>query len=163
MNARISLARSSFLTAALISRFLRAVSSSKPVGHSPHSMDKAPIDLTGDSDTTASPDASDDEDLRRAIALSLELPETIPKRPAEESTNTGNAPLQPQANPNTLSGILGFDRKKQEQEPLARLKRKRDGTVSPPPLARQCMSSADGVASSTSNAILALPASSSPT
>ena len=163
MNARISLARSSFLTAALISRFLRAVSSSKPVGHSPHSMDKAPIDLTGDSDTTASPDASDDEDLRRAIALSLELPETISKRPAEESTSTGNAALQPQANPNTLSGILGFDRRKQEQERLARLKRKRDGTVSPPPLARQCMSSADGVASSTSNAILALPASSSPT
>src|SRR5277367_2479699 len=104
MNARIFLARSSFLTAALISRFSRTVSSSKPVGHSPRSMDKTPIDLTGDSDTTVSPDASDDEDLRRAIALSLELPETIPKHPAEESTSTGNAPLQPQANPNTLSG-----------------------------------------------------------
>jgi hypothetical protein len=166
MNARVSSARSSFLTAALISRLLRAVSSSKLVGHSPHSMNKASIDLTGDSDTTASPDANDDEDLRRAIALSLELPETISKRPAEESTSTGHASLQPQANPNTLTGILGFDRKKQEQERLARLKRKRDETVSPPPLARQCMSSvgplADGVVSSTNNAILALPASSSP-
>jgi hypothetical protein len=166
MNAHISLARGSVLTAALISRFLRAVSSSKPVGHSTHSMERALIDLTGGSDTTASPDASDDEDLRRAIALSLELPEAIPKSPTEESTNTGDAPLQPQANPNTLSGILGLDRKKQEQERLARLKRKRDGTVSPPPLARQPMSSAgpfaDGVASSTSKAILTLPASSSP-
>src|SRR6202034_2126931 len=124
-NVHISLARSSVLTAALISRFPRAVSSSKPVGHPTHNMEKAPIDLTGGSDTTASPDASDDEDLRRAIALSLELPETIPKSPTEESTNTGNAPLQPQANHNTLSGILGFDRKKQEQERLVRLKRKR--------------------------------------
>src|SRR5579859_522135 len=122
MNVRISLARSSFLTAALISRFLRPVSSSKLVGHLPHSMDKAPIDLTGDSDTTASPDASDDEDLRRAIALSLELPETIPKSSTEESTKTGNPPLQPQTNLNTLGGILGIDRKKQEQERLARLK-----------------------------------------
>jgi hypothetical protein len=129
-------------------------------------MDKALIDLTGDSDATASPDASDDEDLRRAIALSLELPETILKSAAEESTRIGNAPLQPQANPNTLNGILGFDRKKQEQERLARLKRKRDRTVSPPPLARQPMSSGrrltDGIAGSTSNDTLALPAWSSP-
>jgi hypothetical protein len=129
-------------------------------------MENASIDLTGDSDTTASPGASDDDDLQRAIALSLELPETTPKSPAKESTNTSKTPQQPQANPITLSGILGVDRKKQEQERLARLKRKRDGTVSPPPLARQSISSvgprADGIAKSASNAMLALPASSSP-
>src|SRR4051812_1653620 len=129
-------------------------------------MDKALIDLTGHSDATASPDASDDEDLRHAIALSLEVPETIPKSVAEESMSIGNAPLQPQANPNTLNGILSFDPKKQEQERLARLKRKRDRTVPPPPLARQSMSAGkrltEGVGVSTNINILPFPACSSP-
>lgn len=95
-------------------------------------MEKNTIDLTEDSDATASPEMSEDEDLRRAIAMSLE---TAPKSPDGAYESACEVAKKPQ-NVSTTNGILGIDRKKQEKERLARLKRKRDTTVSPPPLVR---------------------------
>ena len=99
-------------------------------------MDKACIDLTYDSDTTSSPDVSDDEELRRAIALSLGS-EAVPSSPTKAYSNISSAQQQPQVGSERPHGLLGIDRNKQEQERLARLKRKRDRTVSPPQLTRQ--------------------------
>lgn len=92
------------------------------------------IDLTAEADETASAEAEDDEDLRRAIALSLEgtqverLSKFADVSSSARSMLPGTAPL---------SGILGIDRKTQEQERLARLKRKRERSISPPALLRQ--------------------------
>lgn len=63
--------------------------------------------------------SSDDEDLKRAIALSLEADST----PPQSSRNT--------------TSLLGLDRKAQEQERLARVTaNKRKASISPPPLYR---------------------------
>ena len=128
-------------------------------------MDGAAIDLTNDSDMTASPDTTDDEDLRRAIALSLET-EAIASRPTKANGSIGTAAQQPKVGSSTLTGFLGIDRKKQEQERQARLKRKRDGTVSPPQLTRQRLSGrppTTGLAPSTNNVVSSLAISSNPT
>lgn len=101
------------------------------------------IDLTVDSDATASPtppptrpapdiDSDDDEDLQRAIALSLTEasppPAPAPTPPQQQTTEADNvaaaATQSPPAPP--FLGILGIDRKAQEAERLARLKRKRE-------------------------------------
>jgi hypothetical protein len=111
------------------------------------------IELSDDSDVTASPDASDDEDLRRAIALSLETDATGPVS-ADMDGIINTSSKHPPVSSDTLIGCLGIDRKKQEQERLARLKRKRDGTVSPPQLTRRPFSGqlvAKGIEYSTLN------------
>lgn len=132
----VSLARSLLLNSALVSRSLRPIPRHKMTSNSKNIVDKAAIKHTDDSDATASPDVSDDEDLRRAIALSLET-EAIATSPAKLDGNNSYALEQPPVVSNTSSGFLGIDRRKQEQERLMRLKRKRDGTVSPPQLKRQ--------------------------
>jgi hypothetical protein len=81
------------------------------------------IDLTQESD-------GEDEDLKRAIALSL------------EEANINQSPAQPIENGSlkqvkSSGSMMGIDRKQMEQERLARLKRKRgDEAISPPPLRR---------------------------
>ncbi|KKY25471.1 putative tyrosyl-dna phosphodiesterase domain protein [Phaeomoniella chlamydospora] len=90
------------------------------------------IDLTsGSSPPTSQPLLDqEDEDLKKAIKLSLQ--ESVePASPSREPHN---------ANPVTY-GILGIDRKQMEEERLARLKRKRDGPVSPPSTKRPAPSS----------------------
>lgn len=84
----------------------------------------SPIDLT-QSD-------GEDEDLKRAIALSLEETRSVdfPAKPFEIG------PPEP-AKPTNAIGSMGIDRKQMEQERLARLKRKRgQDPISPPPLRR---------------------------
>ena len=117
-------------------------------------MDRAANDLVDDSDATASPDVSDDEDLRRAIALSLES-EVVASNPMKPSGKIGGSPPHPRVSSHVTTGILGIDRKKQEADRLLRLKRKRDGTVSPPQLTRQPLSgrpATNGSAPSTNKA-----------
>jgi Tyrosyl-DNA phosphodiesterase/Ubiquitin interaction motif len=83
----------------------------------------SPIDLTQESD-------SEDEDLKRAIALSLEEA-NINHSPAKPVENEAVEPVK------SSGGIMGIDRKQMEQERLARLKRKRgEEAISPPPLRR---------------------------
>jgi hypothetical protein len=166
LNARISFARNPIFSAPLTAGSPETATSDWPSSPEPI-MDKTVIDLIDDSDSTDSPAASDDEDLRRAIALSLEA-ETTEGSPANVDSNISSASQQPQVSSNTLSGILGIDRKKQEQERLARLKRKRNGTVSPPQLARARQRVAEQVlrnviANPTDTAVLPLPKSSNPT
>lgn len=96
------------------------------------------IDLTGDSDLTPSA-TSEDDDIHRAIALSLQSIPTSPPGISDSSTanGTGNAKLEPKADSvAAVGGILGIDRKKQEEERLARLKRKWERSISPPLLKR---------------------------
>ena len=118
---------------------LSAITASERFQVSRRIMDRAAIDLVDNSDATASPDVSDDEDLRRAIALSLES-EAVASSPTKPSGNISISPQQPQVSSNIITGILGIDRKKQEADRLSRLKRKRDGTVSPPRLTREPLS-----------------------
>ncbi|KAF7513256.1 hypothetical protein GJ744_009677 [Endocarpon pusillum] len=96
---------------------------------------KETIDLTGDdSDVTLSA-TSEDDDLRRAIAMSLQPTPTSLPRDFSVSTNKGDdsATLEACAESSVaVGGILGMDRKRQEEERLARLKRKRERSVSPP-------------------------------
>lgn len=92
------------------------------------------IDLTGDSDVTLSA-TSEDDDLHRAIAMSLQSMPTSSPVGSKESTPGGSDCSKPElpAESTTLGmGILGIDRKRQEEERLARLKRKRESTVSSP-------------------------------
>jgi hypothetical protein len=164
LNPRISSARSPIPTLALPAKSSKTAGSNRLPALI---MNQTGIDLTNDSDATASPDVSDDEDLRRAIALSLEA-DTSELSEANIRSVVSSVRQQPQVNLNTLNAFLGIDRKKQEQERLARLKRKRDGTVSPPQLARARRPMANGVArngiaNSTDAAMLPLPTSSNPT
>lgn len=101
---------------------------------------KETIDLTGDSDSTLS-GTSGDGDLHRAIALSLESMPTSPPRDSVASTTSGSrgGKHEPQGQIELcgepaamVGGILGIDRKRQEAERLARLKRKREHSISPP-------------------------------
>lgn len=119
------------------------------------------VDLTGDSDDDESrpqaaksvelieeTDDEQDEDLKRAIALSLQdmnnnpspQPQQSEKPDAgqngtvhvsqEESSASNSAP--------NIFGLLGIDRKKQEQERLARVaKRKAEQSISPPPASKE--------------------------
>ena len=88
------------------------------------------IDLTEDSDATASVD----EDLEKAIALSLQGTQesTSPNSLGKKGMNAAKAAM----NGNSILSSLGGDRKQMEQERLARLKRKRGESVSPPALKR---------------------------
>ena len=88
------------------------------------------VDLTYDSDSTLSA-ISEDDDLHHAIALSLQSVPTSP--PAESHSSTADEASCVEPGPaKMVGGILGMDRKKQEEERLARLKRKRELSVSPP-------------------------------
>ena len=92
-------------------------------------------------------DSDDDEDLKRAIALSLQdanptvatEKEIISIDSDDETTDDESSTLQVQsthvkAEPQTLNSMLGLDRKAMEQERLAR---KRKASISPPPNARK--------------------------
>ena len=101
------------------------------------------IDLTGDSDVTLSA-TSEDDDLHRAIAMSLQSIPTSPQ--GGSNASTGNAADIAKPEPEAVSvaaagGILGMDRKQQEEERLARLKRKRMRSVSPPPSVKRDLKS----------------------
>jgi Tyrosyl-DNA phosphodiesterase len=99
---------------------------------------KETIDLTGDSDSTLSA-TSEDGDLRRAIAMSLH---SIPTSPPGDSnayteSGAGDGKGEVETAPGAAAGgILGLDRKGQEEERLARLKRKREQSISPPLIKR---------------------------
>jgi hypothetical protein len=105
------------------------------------------IDLTGDNDSSHSDLDDDDEDLRRAVALSLQsagehnLPQE--ERHDDDEPKTADCsgkhdpPSEESAVPAVPCGIAGMDRKLEEAERLARLKRKRtDSGVVTPPLPR---------------------------
>jgi hypothetical protein len=67
------------------------------------------------------------EDMRRAVAMAIRRGHTEAQSPNIESAR----PDQP---PDQRPGIAGLDRKAMEEERLARLARKRERSVSPPPL-----------------------------
>lgn len=134
LNARVFVTIAIRVSAATATSSMTAMSD-RPPPPKPTAGNVA-IELSDDSDVTASPDASDDEDLRRAIALSLET-DAKGQVSADVDVIINTSPKQSHASSNTLIGFLGIDRKKQEQERLARLKRKRDGTVSPPQVTRK--------------------------
>jgi hypothetical protein len=115
------------------------------------------VDLTGDSDDgcvllqsakskeVISPETEDegefeeDEDLKRAIALSLQDVKMSPRSrgPIDFQIGQGASIQSPPRTENSSDappfGILGMDRKKEEQERLARLaKRKAEVNISPP-------------------------------
>ena len=98
------------------------------------SAPKETIDLTGDdSDVTLSA-TSEDDDLHRAIAMSLQSMPTSPPGDPSASTIKEDESATPEAHAESsvaVGGILGMDRKQQEEERLARLKRKRERSVSP--------------------------------
>ncbi|KAH8689649.1 tyrosyl-DNA phosphodiesterase-domain-containing protein [Talaromyces proteolyticus] len=119
------------------------------------------VDLTGDSDDGNNSahqndlinleEESDDEDLKRAIALSMqqtgmsEEPEEIPESVDEVEIINNPIPKKPISEEKTTAtqnssafGLLGLDRKILEEERLARVaKRKADQSISPPPLSRE--------------------------
>ena len=88
------------------------------------SSEQDAIDLTDENvaDKFVTLSDSEDEDLKTAIALSL------------QSLSTESSPV-PKITPLTY-GIASLGRKQQEQERLARLKRKRNEPISPPVLNR---------------------------
>lgn len=116
------------------------------------------IDLTSDNEETASGTEDEDEDLKRAIALSLEdhqnslqISKTdLSKKGPQTTSSQGNSRIDSEnkiadaeKSDKPLSLMAALDRKQMEAERLARLKRKRGEedtgvhrTVSPPPLRR---------------------------
>lgn len=118
------------------------------------------VDLTGDSDNEPQgranhtvhldEDDEDDDDLEKAIALSLQQssfpddPEETPKS-SEVAQSIQDAAIEkqssehpPASKPSDTFGILGLDRKKLEEERLARVaKRKAEQEISPPPFSRE--------------------------
>ncbi|GAB7363961.1 hypothetical protein MBLNU230_g4523t1 [Neophaeotheca triangularis] len=70
---------------------------------------------------------SEDEDVKRAIALSLA--ESSPKGAFDEEPNTSTT--APPAAPSTMS-LLGLNRKAMEEERLARQAKKRERSITPP-------------------------------
>ena len=109
------------------------------------------IDLTdeNEADRFKALSDSEDEDLKTAIALSL------------QSITKESSPV-PKPTPMT-HGIPGLDRRRQEQERLARLKRKRDRSISPPVLSRGSLGPAVAASSkpSTASIMSTLPTSGS--
>ncbi|KAL1964231.1 hypothetical protein VTN77DRAFT_7189 [Rasamsonia byssochlamydoides] len=118
------------------------------------------VDLTADSDddelrpqaarsvdlAAEEIDDEEDEDLKRAIALSMQemnshspqpQPEEVGKNDAHHTSQKGKNSNSNSAPPNVF-GLLGIDRKKQEEERLARVaKRKAEQNISPPPASRE--------------------------
>jgi Tyrosyl-DNA phosphodiesterase len=97
------------------------------------------VDLTGDDSDATLSTTSEDDDLHRAIAMSLQSVPTSPPGASSPSsakrvnsdtpeTETGSVPA--------VGSFLGIDRKRQEEERLARLKRKRADSGSPPAIVR---------------------------
>lgn len=114
------------------------------------------VDLTADSDDDTPPlpqpsvpeteqnttrEIEYDSDLERALQLSLQQPESLlsPSPPAPKEAESLNEIEEVQPNkeaesvepPPTVYGILGIDRKKQEEERLARLAKKRKAGEGP--------------------------------
>lgn len=109
-------------------------------------------------------DAEDEEELRHALALSLQefdsmAPDSFPKETIDLTANSDGSstvseddhknnvakaspPQGSDSNSKTSYQLPSFlsDRRGQEQERLERLKRKRDGAVSPPSLTREVKS-----------------------
>ena len=76
---------------------------------------------------------SDDEDLKAAIAMSLvERPPQQASKAAVDDDEANGDDTRLQTQPN-LSGLAGLNRKAMEEERLARLSRKRERSISPPP------------------------------
>jgi hypothetical protein len=119
------------------------------------------VDLTGDSDNERQSqkntminldeeEEEEDNDLKRAIALSMQQ-SRVSEDPKETSETPGEAEIvediaitskqneqPPTSQPSNAFSILGLDRKKLEQERLARIaKRKAEQSISPPPLSRE--------------------------
>ena len=76
--------------------------------------------------------SSDDEDVKRAIALSLGQRDPVDTPSLEMIDLTSEEPTSVPTQPPDLSGIPGLNRAQMEQERLAR-KRKAEGQISPPP------------------------------
>lgn len=96
------------------------------------------INLTADSDVTLSA-TSEDDDLHRAIALSLQSIPTSPPEGFNASTShkASSGVFERYEEPVTaIGGLRGLDRKRQEEGRLARLKRKREHSLSPPLIKR---------------------------
>ncbi|CRG88779.1 hypothetical protein PISL3812_05814 [Talaromyces islandicus] len=118
------------------------------------------VDLTGDSDNESQSqknhtinldeEEEEDDDLKRAIALSMQQSSFL-EDPKETPEGSGEAEIvediaitsklneqPPTSQSSNAFGILGLDRKKLEQERLARIaKRKAEQDISPPPLSRE--------------------------
>lgn len=113
---------------AAIAASLRDINQTSP-NASASAQNRQIVDLTEDSERE-----EDDEELKAAIALSLGAQNGVSEGPVAEEDITSTAPSS-----HTSLGILGLDRKKMEEERLARLtKRKAEqNPVSPPPPRRQ--------------------------
>lgn len=150
------------------------------------------VDLTGDSDNERQTpknnminldeeESEEDEDLKRAIALSMQqsrLSEEPKETTSDETlgqaevvediaikTILNEQPPPSPSQPSNAFSILGLDRKKLEQERLARIaKRKAEQAISPPPLSRERKAAKYTVVSTedeTAKPLASLPSSSS--
>lgn len=136
------------------------------------------IDLTSDDDAEpeqspidlASPD-EDDEDLRLAIALSLqhEIGSARIQPASQKSTENPENHSKQASCLSVAGGIMGMDRKAMEVERLARLKRKREAEgqppspsskrISPPPLPKHKQSQAPAHSASLTRSTGSVPPS----
>ena len=72
---------------------------------------------------------ADDEDMKRAIAMSLNQDQVM----GSDAKISGTTAQSPSRRVQHAAGIAGLDRKAMEEERLARAARKRERSVSPPP------------------------------
>ena len=102
---------------------------------SPHET----VDLTGDDSDATLSTTSEDDDLHHAIAMSLQSVPTSPPGASSASSAkrvNSDTPETDTGSVAAVGGFLGIDRRKQEEERLARLKRKRADSASPPAIVR---------------------------
>lgn len=99
----------------------------------------------GDDGTGPEDESGEDRDLRYAIALSLQDQRQSERNSATDGTQASASPERPQCN--TGFGFLSLDRKKMEQERLARAAKRNFSSVDdadvcevPPPKKRQILS-----------------------